>query len=157
MKHAHRWIAALVEALESEVDEEVMEKILIGCGRSCISKSFVDKARRISKESSNLNEFLESLGEEWSHLKLENDEVYVEYERCFCPFVKNYPGTMSSTWCNCSRGWTKELFETVLEKPVKVEMMSTIRQGSDICRFKVKLSRKDEIVPSYVLFEESSG
>ena len=37
-----------------------------------------------------------------------------------------------------TREWYKELFETVLGKPVKVKIFNTILNGADECRFEIK-------------------
>ena len=139
MNHTHRWITALVEAMEAEVDQKIRESILINCGRSCISRSFIKKAQKLWKDSEDLESFLKGLGEMWWHLKMEGEEVYVEYDRCYCPFLKTYSKKILPTWCNCSRGWTKELFESALDRPVGVELIKSIRLGDDVCRFKVIL------------------
>lgn len=139
MKHTHKWVKALTESLEAEVDEATRERILVACGRSCIPRSFVKKARKLWEGTRDIDAFLEALGGEWSHLKPEDDGVFVEYDKCYCPLVKTYPEAMTPTWCNCSRGWAKELFETALGRQVEVEMLDTIRQGGEKCRFQVHL------------------
>lgn len=139
MKHTHKWVKALMESLEAEVDEATRERILISCGRACIPRSFVNKARKMWERNPDIDSFLEALGGEWSHLRLEGDKVFAEYEECYCPLVKTYPEAMSPTWCHCSRGWTKELFESALGREVEVEMLDTILQGGERCRFQVFL------------------
>jgi len=53
--------------------------------------------------------------------------------------VKKVPGkkNKSASFCNCSRGWLMEIFETVLEEPVTVEMEDSIMKGGEQCRFSV--------------------
>jgi predicted hydrocarbon binding protein len=63
--------------------------------------------------------------------------VFVVNDRCYCPLVRNYEGILSPSFCNCSVGWIKELFETALKKSVKVEKMGTVKQGNKQCKFKI--------------------
>ncbi|MCK4478878.1 hypothetical protein KAU88_10215 [Candidatus Bathyarchaeota archaeon] len=49
------------------------------------------------------------------------------------------PRKLSATYCNCSRGWAKELFEGVLGRPVGVIMEKSIIKGDDQCRFRIVL------------------
>ncbi len=70
-------------------------------------------------------------------LWLRCDVVISFYDRCYCPLVKGYVGKVSPSFCNCSVGWIRELFETALKKPVKVEKIGTIKQGNKQCRFRV--------------------
>lgn len=139
MKHTHRWIESLMANMDAKVDEETRVKILENCGRSCIPTSFLKKARSCQEKSEDLDDFLERLGKIWNHLKREGGDIYVEYDKCYCPLVKTFPGELSSSWCNCSRGWLLELFESALGRPVGVELEKSIRQGDDICRFKIRL------------------
>jgi len=139
MKHSHKWIKSLLTALESELDEKTRARILENCGRNCITHSFILRAKACKKDAKNQKEFLDKLSKVWKHLHLEGDNVYVVYEKCYCPFVKAYPEKLSPTWCNCSRGWIKELFESTLEKPVDVKLEKSIKQGDNICKFKIKI------------------
>jgi predicted hydrocarbon binding protein len=45
---------------------------------------------------------------------------------------------MNATLCLCSRGWVKTIFETLLGKPVRVELEKAIGRGDDICRYVVQ-------------------
>jgi predicted hydrocarbon binding protein len=72
-------------------------------------------------------------------LQGKGDAVYVVYDRCYCPLVKGYDGKLSPTFCSCSRGWIKELFESVLKKPVEVKLEKSVKQGDEICRFRIHL------------------
>jgi len=139
MSHLHSWIKTLMGSLDSEVDEEVRIRLLENCGRNCIPRSFVEKVKELRKDSKDLDEFLDKLGEVWPHLERDGDEVYAVYDRCYCPLVEDHPDKLSRSFCYCSRGWLKELFESALKRPVEVELLKSIRQGDDTCRFRVVL------------------
>jgi len=139
VKHHHKWLKTLMESLDVNIDEETRAAVLENCGRACIPRSFVERATACKKDAEDLDQFLDELAKKWSHLRKDGDEVYVVYEKCYCPLLKDYRGTISPTFCNCSRGWIKELFESALERPVEVELMQAIRQGDDVCRFRVIL------------------
>jgi predicted hydrocarbon binding protein len=131
---------SLLDALDREVDEQTRVRILESCGRKCIGKGLLRKAEAIAKKSKSTEEFLEGLGKVWKHLHVEKDGVYAVYERCYCPLVKDYEGKLSPSFCNCSVGWTKQLFETALKKSVKVEKIGTIKQGNRQCKFKITIT-----------------
>jgi predicted hydrocarbon binding protein len=139
MKHSHKWIATLLAGLDEQVDAETRVAVLEGCGRTCITDSMVKRAKACRAEARDEAEFLDKLGQAWKHLQREGDEVYVVYPRCYCPLVKDFSGDLSATWCNCSRGWVKELFEQALGKPVQVDLLQSIRQGDKSCKFQVHL------------------
>jgi len=51
--------------------------------------------------------------------------------------VKGYEGKVSLSFCDYSVGWIRELFETALKKPVKVEKISTTKQENKQHKFKM--------------------
>lgn len=137
MKHSHRWIKSLIEGFDTQADENVRTRILEGCGRNCISRNLIARVKKLKDGSKDIGDFLEKLNQTWKHMKLERGKIYVEYEECYCPLVKGYPERLSSTFCNCSRGWIKELFESALKKQVQVKLLKSIKCGDRICRFQV--------------------
>jgi len=139
-KRMERWIACLMTGLDEHVDDETRAKLLEQCGRQCISQSFIKKAQGIYKKSENINEFLDKFGKIYKHLHREGDNVYLVYPKCYCSFVnKILPGNLSATYCNCSRGWAKALFEGALGKPVEVIMEKSIIKGDKQCRLRIVL------------------
>jgi len=139
MKHSHKWIKSLMDNLDEHVDEKTKLKVLENCGRACISRSFLKKVQECKKSAKDTSEFLDNLQRMWNHLQRDDDDIYVVYKKCYCPLVKGCSEPLSSTFCNCSVGWIKELFESALEKQVDVELEKSIVRGDDICRFKVRL------------------
>lgn len=139
-KRMERWIIRLIEGLDEHVDEDTRAKVLEQCGRQCQSESFVKKARSIYERSKNMDEFLEKLGEVYKHLHREGENVYIVYPKCYCSFVNKIPlGKLSATFCKCSRGWAKELFEGALRRPVDVIMEKSIVRGDKHCKFRIVL------------------
>lgn len=139
-KRMERWISCLITGLDELVDEETAIMILEQCGRQCQSQSFIKRAKALYKKSASLEDFLEKLGEEYKNLHREGDEVYIIYPKCYCSFVNKIPqGKLSGTYCNCSRGWAKALFEGALGRPVEVIMEESIVNGDEQCKFRIVL------------------
>lgn len=129
-----------MSGLEKNVDEKTLARILEQCGRQCQSQSFIKKAKELYEKSKSIDDFLEKLGRAYKHLHREGGEVYIVYPRCFCSQVNKIPkGKLSGTYCNCSRGWAKALFEGALGRPVEVIMEKSIINGDNECKFRVIL------------------
>jgi predicted hydrocarbon binding protein len=127
-----------MEGLDNNVDKETIIKILEQCGRQCQAQSFIKKAKAIYEKSKNTDDFLDKLAQVYKHLHREGNKVYIVYPKCYCSQVNKIPkGKLSRTYCNCSRGWAKALFEGATGKPVEVNMEKSIINGDDQCRFKV--------------------
>jgi len=139
-KRLENWLVALVSALDEQVDAETRARVLEQCGRRCQTQSLVKKAHGIYQRSKSVDEFLTEFGRVYKHLHREGDHVYIVYPRCYCTFVNKMPrGRVSATWCNCSRGWAKALFEGALGHPVEVVTEQTIVNGDKQCKFKINL------------------
>jgi len=135
-----KWIASLVDGLDKHVDAETIAKILEQCGRQCQSQSFVKKAKDVYKKSKDVNDFLDKFCKVYKHLHKEGNNVYIVYPKCYCSHVNKIPqGKLSATYCNCSRGWAKALFEGALERTVEVVMKETIVNGDKQCKFQIIL------------------
>ena len=135
-----KWISCLIAGLDQRVDEKTRVMILEQCGRQCQSESFIKKARGIYEKSRDIDEFLEKLGRVYKHLQREGDKVYIVYSRCYCSQVNKIPkGKLSGTYCNCSRGWAKALFEGALGRPVEVVMEKSVINGDKQCKFRIIL------------------
>jgi len=126
--------------LDEHVDKETIAKVLEQCGRQCQSESLIKKARSIYGKSRNVDDFLDNFGKVYKHLHREGNSLYIVYPKCYCSIVNKIPsGKLSATYCNCSRGWAKALFEGALERPVEVTMEQSIKQGDKQCKFKITL------------------
>jgi len=135
-----KWITNLIDGLNENADEKTIAKMLEQCGRQCQSQSFITKAKEIYKKSKNADDFLEKLGRVYKHLHREGDKVYLMYPKCYCSQVNKIPkGKLSGTYCNCSRGWAKALFEGAIGRPVEVIMEKSIINGDNQCKFRVIL------------------
>ena len=139
-KRMEQWITCLIDGLDKHVDKETKAMILEQCGRQCQSQSFIEKARKIYKKSQTMREFLKAFSEVYENLHIEGNNIYIVYPKCYCSFVNKIPsGTLSATYCNCSRGWAKELFEKALGRSVEVVMEESIVNGDEQCKFKIVL------------------
>ena len=139
-KHTEKWITWLTSALDDNCDEETKVKILEECGRQCQSKSFIQKAREIYDKAEDLDDFLNKFSKVYENLHRDGDEVYIIYPKCYCPNVNKLPqGKLSATYCNCSRGWAKALFEGALGRKVDVIMKQSIVNGDKQCKFQIIL------------------
>jgi hypothetical protein len=46
---------------------------------------------------------------------------------------------MPDSYCYCSVGWVKEMFEQALERPVEVRLEASVLRGDEACQLRVLL------------------
>ena len=137
-----RGIDGMMDVLDREVDEKTRWAIMEACGRQCIGASTLEKARRLKQETQDLDDLLIRLNAAHiggGHLEQAEDGIHAAYDRCYCGSVSKANEPFSATYCHCSCGWFRQLFETLLEGPVDVELISSIIQGDERCRFLIHL------------------
>ena len=123
---------------DKEKRECVMEKL----GNTCFNNFFGKIAESVKKKSDGIAEIIHNLnvssGAE--HFKLEDNKIYATFNQCLCQIgVKETEEPISKTYCSCSLGWMKSLFNTLIDKPFKVELLDSIVSGGKACQFVIKL------------------
>jgi predicted hydrocarbon binding protein len=133
------WLKSLLENLDAHVDEPARIKLMESVGRACARRGGMVRTAQAAK--GDVNKLVETLahhvGKE--NARREGSTVQVCYPKCYCPVVAAGPERLSNTWCHCSRGWLREVFETVTGKPVTVELTHSIKRGDPECRFTIRL------------------
>jgi predicted ArsR family transcriptional regulator len=133
------WLQDLLTGLQDPELGDMGVKLLEKCGRACARRGFavtVQQYRKSVAQIADVNERLDRLGQVWDKLKREGGNTYVVYNECLCPLRKD-AAVKSAFFCNCSRGWVKEIFELILERPVQVELKQAISKGDSECRFQI--------------------
>lgn len=123
MRRYEKMMINLMDGFDKHLEAEKKILLLEECGRKCIrdkNEKLIQNANKLYKNSNDLKDFLEKFSKIYDSLQITDDEVVIIWAKCFCPIINKIPaGKISSTYCNCSRGWVKELFEGAIEKPVE--------------------------------------
>ena len=137
-------ILAIMSELERTCEEEMIARIMKSCGRQCIPKSYISRAKSIFEKSGDIEDFLANLNEArigGGRLHLRDGKIIGIYDQCYCGLVKKLKG-LSPLYCYCSAGWYEQLFSSVFQKPVEVEKLATIPDGADHCEFEISYSHR---------------
>ncbi len=87
-------------------------------------------ATKIPKSSS-LTEYLQ-----------ETDPVKKRVLYCHCPRIRGSIGTgveIPTTYCYCGAGFYRGIWEYILGKPVRIELLQSVLKGDDVCQFMLTL------------------
>jgi predicted hydrocarbon binding protein len=143
------WVATLVSTLEVQVGEDMRAELMEPCGRACaLYHGSIEQAIAIKHSAKEIDELLDKLNQQeglWcGKWERDGDTIYSVCEYCGCPLVRAGLVRLSPTFCNCSRGWVKAVFEAVLERPVEVALEQAIGRGDPVCRFLIHPGRKEK-------------
>jgi hypothetical protein len=131
------WLTDLFEALDTELDQPTKVKVMAGCGVGCFRRhSFKTDIARLGKGNiDNLIAAYKKNFEVWR----EGDQVHVRYgaisKQCYCPAARYHPVRPNDMHCECTRATHQAVFETALERPIRVEVVESLRRGGKTCHF----------------------
>jgi predicted hydrocarbon binding protein len=135
LNHAKRQFCTLLNRIESEIPEETRRTILEDMGRNC-ARSLGWAERYKGDPEGFFQHMFRHSGEKLSFDKTGRTITIVTRDRdCDCPVVDS--SKAPAYYCDCSLGWQKETYETILGKPVEVSVVESVLRGSDKCVFKV--------------------
>lgn len=149
------WVHRVIDALEARFDAATVRAIRLGCycnadeapekgksaGYLCADTELFAKVRDwlrgLYAASADLEEFVAKANTEKLGWYVENGELYTKFFECECPMLEAAGQLPTFTWCYCTAGYGKRLFEAVFGCPVEVEIIHSIRQGNEFCLMKV--------------------
>lgn len=158
-----------IEKLQDIASEEQMYKILSGCAhifpKSQIEKlkAVYDKVKKKTGDALQaIDAVIEFMGNDpgWGKQPLREGKVIYssksprdvegykkaksELEKkkayCFCPIIREHlDDGMPYTFCYCGAGWYKQQWEGTIGNPVKIEIVKSILNGDELCKFAIHL------------------
>ncbi len=148
------WVKEAMNRLDKITDKKVRMQIMEDCGYNCsaVNKGVIERAKARRKKYKTMDEFLkaEQLNPmTGTRLERKGDVLYQFYTprsytrpmRCYCSLLRSLPDdqNVSLTYCFCSKGFVKKLWESVLEREVKVELIKSVVSGARECEFAIHL------------------
>ena len=135
---AKRQYSTLLNKIEPEISDEKLAGMLEESGRNC-AKSLGWAEKYKGNPEGFFKHMHEHAGEQLSFDESGNIITIITPERpCVCPVVN--VSEIPDYYCNCSKGWQKETYETILGKPVEVSIKESALRGSKRCVFEVTVS-----------------
>jgi hypothetical protein len=128
----------MMDALDQAVDIPTRQTIMETCGRRCIGTSILDKARQLAKTARDMDDMLAQLNQAHlggGHLRREGAMIHALYDHCYCGSVNKSTEPFSPTYCYCSCGWYRQLFETLLERPSRLNCLAPLSRGRKLPLF----------------------
>jgi Family of unknown function (DUF6144) len=148
------WLKGAMERLDKATDKRTRTRIMEECGAACAEANHgtIDRVVAKRRKYSSLEEFLDAEKDKLlpgMRLEPRGKTLYQYYlpqsyrspMRCFCSLLRGLPleETVSPTYCQCSKGFVQRMWERVLGRPVKAEVLETAVTGARECKFRIEL------------------
>ena len=139
-KKAEWWKNAII-CMENEIGIEKTKEILCQCGQKCCGQGHRKTVRKKFEESKSIKEFLEKISiKDVTYELIDKNNIVAEYKRCFCGNVKNTSTTfLNLTYCECGTEFNRQYFSSAFDKPIEVELIQSVINGSDSCKYVIHI------------------
>ena len=131
------WVKSTMRRLENHFDQPTVRQIR----RQCQCGYGMDEKLALVKElvglSSNIEEFGSLEKAKSAGLSCTNGELYLQFHFCPCPMLAEVDQMETDTWCQCTTGYSRVLFEKAFACEVEVELLKSIKMGDEICLMKL--------------------
>ncbi len=138
-KRKFKWAGDVCAYLDNNFDDEQVKKIRMGC--SCTPPpKLTEQLRQMYKKCGDLDTFVreyEASGGGSFTLLFDCDALIFTYPHCYCDCVQRVNEPVSKTWCLCTLGYTKKLFDAVFDCDTEVELLESIKTGGSRCAIKI--------------------
>ncbi|HOP10247.1 MAG TPA: DUF6144 family protein [Oscillospiraceae bacterium] len=134
-----KWAKDVCDYLNSTYTPEEVKAVRFAC--SCTPpEDKIEKIKRLYENAKDLDAFAEAFENEYHGTNLlwhEGETLFFGYPACYCSCVKRVNKMLPKTWCLCTVGYTKKIFDTVLGCETEVELIESIKTGSSRCVMKI--------------------
>jgi hypothetical protein len=134
------WVRNMIPRLEKMVGEKASIKIMESCGRKCCGPTTRKNAQKMMRDSESVEQFIAKLNEKGIGggrlIITEEGDIAGGYDYCYCGLVKHTTEPFPTmTYCQCSVGWYKGLFEAALEQPLEIQLIQSLITCANSCEF----------------------
>ncbi|WP_026886991.1 DUF6144 family protein [Clostridium beijerinckii] len=131
------WVNSTMKRLESKFDKATIKMIRMKCQCGYGMDKKLELVKELMELSSSLEEFGNLQKAKDIGLFYENGELYLQFNFCPCPMLADVDRLGSDTWCQCTTGYSKVLFEEAFKCEVDVELLKSIKMGNKRCLMKI--------------------
>lgn len=149
MEFANKWVRRLMDILDTNLDEETRKKVMMASGKACYLAWINETKQEIKPVTlEQLTRWVKENVKDGS-TRVEGNIIYVQYSsaaetglasednQCLCPLVEDKSEGLSRTYCWCSIGYVKQMYDMLLGQSVNVEAVNTVLWGGKRCEYKI--------------------
>lgn len=131
------WVKNTMKRLEENFDVSTVKKIRMKCQCGYTMDEKLALVKELIANASNLEAFANQDKAKAVGLSYNDGELYLMFPYCPCPMLAEVDKLPTSTWCQCTTGYSKVLFEKAFGCEVDVELLKSVKMGDDICLMKI--------------------
>lgn len=131
------WVKNTMKRLAELFDKPTVKRIRMNCQCGYGMDEKLALLKEIKETSSNLEEFGNHPRAKAAGLSFSNGILYLQFPTCTCPMLAEVDCLGTDTWCLCTAGYSKVIFEKAFGCEVDVELLKSVKMGDDICLMQI--------------------
>ncbi len=131
------WAKSTMKRLEDSFDRSAVKQIRMRCQCGYAMDEKLALVKELMASASSLEEFAGFDKAKAAGLYCADGELYLQFAFCPCPMLADVDRLDTVTWCLCTTGYSKVLFEKAFGCEVDVTLLKSIKAGDDICLMKI--------------------
>lgn len=131
------WVKNTMKRLNEKFDVSTVKRIRMNCQCGYGMDEKLSLLKELIATSSNLEEFGNNEKAKAAGLSFNNGNLFLMFPFCPCPMLAEIERLDNKTWCQCTTGYSKVLFEKAFGCEVDVELLKSVKAGDDICLMKI--------------------
>lgn len=133
------WMTDLFAAIDREVDPAVQLRLMRACGEGCYRRHKFKQDIAAAAEG-DVDKLLAAYRRNYG-IQREGDRVHIRYgDHCYCPAARNRPARPDDLHCECTRFTHETIFPQALGRPIRVELIESVRRGGRTCHLVAHLT-----------------
>lgn len=133
------WVKSAMHRLESNFEPGTIKKIRMNCQCGYGMDEKIALVKELKANAASIEDFAGSEKAKAAGLFCKDGELYLQFNFCPCPMLAGVDQLESNTWCQCTTGYSKVLFETAFGCSADVELLKSIKMGDRVCLMKITL------------------
>lgn len=136
------WVKSAMRRLEGKFDSGTVKKIRMNCQCGYGMDEKIALLKELMATATSMEEFANSERAKAAGLFCKDGELFLQFHFCPCPMLADVDKLETNTWCQCTTGYSKVLFEKAFGCSADVELLKSIKMGDPVCLMKITLCNR---------------
>lgn len=131
------WVKNAMSRLESKFDRDMVIKIRQGCQCGIEMDHKLALVKRLIDKAKSMADFGNDPEATSAGLSVLDGVLHLQFPFCPCPLLATVEALETDSWCQCTTGYSKVLFEKAFGCAVDVTLLKSVKMGDEICLMKI--------------------
>ena len=131
------WVLGAMARLEAALDAASVRRVRMACQCGYAMEEKKALVRHLFDQARDLESFAEPPEARQAGLYVSEGAIFLSFPFCPCPLLATVDRLPGNTWCQCTLGYSKVLFEEVFGCAFELELMKSIKAGDECCLMKM--------------------